>query len=78
MVQRSVSIVQNANAIPKFRLLHAISLCTDRSYIDRERMPYLGVCQVNEGILISSVGLLQIIHHEITVSYHDGSVNGND
>jgi hypothetical protein len=66
MLKRSIAIVENANAIPKFRFLDNLSI----TMINQEDcFGYLRVPKVVQGLLVRRVGLLQIVHHQITVAY---------
>ena len=65
VLKRPVSVVQDADAVPELGLLRK----GQRGIVNMTWVTNLGVPQINEGILISRVGLLQIIHHEVAVSY---------
>lgn len=67
MVQGSVAIVQDADSVPELRFLRDWS----QWVVDKAGslvFTDLRVAEVNQRILVSSIGLLQIIHHEVAVS----------
>lgn len=67
VVQRSVAIVQDADSVPELRFLRDSS----QWIVDKAGslvFTDLRIAEVNQRILVSSISLLQIIHHEVAVS----------
>ena len=69
MLERAISIIEDADAIPKFRLLKERQLSDLVSRSSVARTTNLGISEVIERLLISRVRLLEVIHHEVAVSY---------
>jgi hypothetical protein len=64
MLKRPISIIQDANAIPKFWfLINKVSYVNSGDWFD-----YLRVSQVIQGLLVRRVSLLQVVHHQVTVA----------
>lgn len=82
MLERTVTVVQNTNAIPKFRIL--------KKYVHKKKggrgqpredfqkrlfcaravsyLCYLWIGEVIQGLLVSVVRVLQVVHHQVTVT----------
>jgi hypothetical protein len=68
MLERTITIVENTNAIPKFGLLRSISKSWTRQMFSRT---YLWIRQMVQGLLVSRVCLLQVVHHQVTMTCKD-------
>lgn len=66
MLQRSIAIVKNSNAVPKFWFLANLLV---KKKITRTAFDYLWVSKVVQSLLIRRVCLLQVIHHQVAVAY---------
>jgi hypothetical protein len=67
MFQGAIAVVQNADPIPQLRFLHK---CQSLAHaLNLANMAYLGIRQMIQCLLVGRVSLLQVVHHEITVSY---------
>lgn len=67
MLKRPIAVVQDADAVPKTRLLRR-ALVRRNCQLRRLAFTDLGVLEIYKSALISRVGLLQVIHHKITVA----------
>jgi hypothetical protein len=74
--QRSIAVVEDADAVPKLGVLSTGTRCrvsTGQIRVAptgcRASHTNLGVRQSVQGLLVSSVGLLQVVHHEVAVAW---------
>lgn len=68
MLERAIAVVQDTDSVPEFWLLLTLSVTRhERGWIGF--MSYFRVTKVVESLLVSSVCFLQVIQHEIAVSY---------
>ena len=71
VVVGSESIVEDANAVPKFWFLER-RLDSLLSKLKGEAdSAYLSIDEIGNGVLVGRVSLLQVIHHKETVAYDD-------
>ena len=69
MIQRSITIIENTNAIPQLGIILRGGVREVREVKTDSIDSYLGGRKQIESLLISGVCPLQIITHEITVAY---------
>jgi hypothetical protein len=65
MLKGSIAIVEDSYAIPKLGFLCIVSVLVEKM---SKCKVYLRVGQVVEGLLVSRVSLLQVVHHQIAVT----------
>jgi hypothetical protein len=66
VVERSITIIQDTNAVPQFGFLdRALAMLTD---LTKNIATNLGISQVIKRLLVRSVGFLQVVHHKVTVT----------
>lgn len=68
VVQRTIPVVEDANAVPEPGFLSFTSVRMLVSNKMRE-VTNLWVWEVDEGSLVGVVGLLQVVHHQVAMSY---------
>jgi len=67
MLEGAIAIVKDTNAIPELRFLCIMSMgCCDRQVLGS----YLWVGQMIQGLLVSRVSLLQVVHHQVAVAWN--------
>lgn len=71
VVERSITIIQDTNAVPQFGFLGRVLLAMITN-LTKKIATNLGVSQVIERLLVRSVGFLQVVHHKVTVTWHKG------
>ena len=65
MLEGTVAIVEDADAIPQLGFLRGMSKCNVPM---NDQGTYLGIGEMVEGLLVSCVSLLQVFHHQEAVT----------
>lgn len=68
IVVATISVVENTDAVPEHGILCVIRQCPGARCQNGVTNTYLGVSEVDQGLLIGIVGLLKILRHQVAVS----------
>lgn len=69
VIERTVAVVEDADTVPKLGLLYTIQ---SQAHLPvRGRVSHLWILEVVESRLVCSICFLQLVHHEITMTWKE-------